>query len=142
MLPGHGVGQVHQGLGVQEAEPKTAVDHEPGSVPLPPGVAGQGVKLRGPNHNVLQVPPREIWAGGAERRQLGLTHWAPRAVMACWDLYVLLLQGQGKYSSGQRGGGGRARVSLGALVVQIGTRLGGLGEGGGRRNNEFQHSQP
>lgn len=45
VLPRDRVSQVHQRLGVEQAKTKTAVDHQPGSVPLPPGVIGQRVKL-------------------------------------------------------------------------------------------------
>lgn len=45
MLPGGGVGEVHQGFGVEEAEAEAAVDHQPGSVPLPARVVGQRVEL-------------------------------------------------------------------------------------------------
>lgn len=106
MLPREWVGQVHQGLGVEEAKPKTAVDHQPGSVPLPPGVAGQRVKLGGPNHNVLQVSPCKIWAEGANTaRETGQWMSAELPDLAGTGSSILLLQGQGKDSSSQRSRG-------------------------------------
>lgn len=69
VLPRERVSQVHQGLRVEQAETKAAVDHQPGAVPLPPGVVGQRVKLGGPDHDVLQVSPRKIRAERAKREQ-------------------------------------------------------------------------
>lgn len=60
MLPDLGISQVHQSFGVQEAKPKPTVDHQSSSVPFPAWVIGQGVKLRRPNHQVLEVSPGEI----------------------------------------------------------------------------------
>jgi len=64
VLPRGRLRQVHQRFGVEEAEAEAAVDHQAGAVPLPARVVGQGVELRGPDHDVLQVPPGEVGAEG------------------------------------------------------------------------------
>lgn len=70
MLPAAWVSQINQSFGIQETKTKTTVHHQPRSIPLPAWIIGQRIKLRGPDDNVLQVSPVQIWTEESQKKEI------------------------------------------------------------------------